>query len=63
MKYFLLICLQVIQNEETPTVKMRKKKTNLNYCKIGDKNSAPDHPIRPSRTKEYTFPNCRIAES
>ena len=54
---------KVIQSEENPTVKMRKKKTNLTYYKPNDTNSSLDHPIRPPRTKEYTFPNCQIATS
>ena len=63
MNCILLMFVQVIQSEEAPTVKMRKKMTNLNYYKPYDTNSPPDHPIRPPRSKEYTFPNCRIAES
>jgi len=46
-----------------PEVKMRKKKTNLNYYTQEDNNSSSEHPIRPPRTKEYKFPNCRISES
>ena len=51
--------LQVIQ----PEVKMRKKKTNLNYYTHDEDKSSLEQPIRPPRTKEYKFPNCRISES
>ena len=57
MMCYLLMFVQVVQNEDTSTVKVRKKRTNLNNYKPGD------HPIRPPRSKEYTFSNCRIAES
>jgi len=46
-----------------PEVKMRKKKTNLNYYTHHQDNSSSEQPIRPPRTKEYKFPNCRISES
>jgi len=51
------VFLQVIQ----PEVKMRKKKTHLNY--YTHENSSSEQPTRPPRTKEYKFPNCRISES
>jgi len=46
-----------------PEVKMRKKKTHLNYYTHEDENSSSEQPTRPPRTKEYKFPNCRISES
>merc|ERR1711970_487164 len=46
-----------------PEVKMRKKKTNLNYYTHDEDRSSLEQPIRPPRTKEYKFPNCRISES
>lgn len=42
---------------------MRKKKTNLNYYTHHQDNSSSEQPIRPPRTKEYKFPNCRISET
>jgi len=57
---------KVIHPEETPTVKMRKKKTDLNYYTANRQSanfSSSGHPIRPPRAKEYTFNNCRIPES
>jgi len=54
---------KVIQQEETPSVKMRKKKTNLNYYTHDEQLSSSGQPIRPPRTKEYTFRNCGISES
>jgi len=57
---------KVIQSDETPTVKMRKKRTDLNYYTANRQSanfSSSGQPIRPPRAKEYTFSNCRIQET
>jgi len=46
-----------------PEVKMRKKKTDLRYYSQELNSDYKDQPVRPPRAKEYTFPNCRIADS